>query len=90
MSRCFFHNALILNLAMTSYFFSSHINTSLFPGSYSADWRDRELKMILGGGGVEGWEVVTRRAPGEWPELVSDLANAVIVRTGGNKRRSRH
>lgn len=45
--------------------------------------------MILGGGGVEGWEVVTRRAPGEWPELASDLANAVIVRTGG-KRRSRH
>ena len=45
--------------------------------------------MILGGGGVEGWEVVTRRAPSEWPELAGDLANAVIVRTGG-KRRSRH
>ena len=73
-------------------FISAHhiLTLSLFSGSYSADWRDRELKMILGGGGVEGWEVVTRRAPGEWPELVSDLANAVIVRTGSSKRRSRH
>ena len=72
---------------MTSLFLSCDVVIS---GSYSADWRDRELNQILGGGGADGWEVVTRHSPGEWPELVSDLSNAVIVRTQGGKRRSRH
>ena len=72
---------------MTSLFLTNNVVIS---GSYSADWRDRELNQILSGGGAEGWEVVTRHSPGEWPELVSDLSNAVIVRTQGGKRRSRH
>ena len=62
----------------------------VFSGSLSVDWRDRELKAILGGGGAEGWEVFTTRSPGDCPELAGDLANAVIVRTQGSKRRSRH
>ena len=57
--------------------------------SWSAAWRDREVKTILAGSpGVEGWEAVYRRSPATWPQLASDLSNVAIVRK--QQRRGRH
>ena len=57
--------------------------------SWSAAWRDREVKTILAGSpGVEGWEAVYRRSPATWPQLASDLNNVAIVRK--QQRRGRH
>ena len=57
--------------------------------SWSAAWRDREVKTILAGSpGVEGWEAVYRRSPATWPQLASDLNNVAILRK--QQRRGRH
>jgi len=59
------------------------------PESWSAAWRDREVKTILAGSpGVEGWEAVYRRSPATWPQLASDLSNVAILRK--QQRRGRH
>ena len=64
------------------------ISHNFIAGSWSADWRDREINQILSGGGVDGWEVEYRHSPSVYPQLASDIHNVIFVRT--SKRRSRH
>ena len=58
------------------------------PGAWSHGWRDGQVKQILAGGGVEGWDIEYRQSPGLHYSLASDLDNVQLVRN--NKRRSRH
>ena len=59
------------------------------PGSsWSHQWRDGQVKQILSGGGVEGWDIEYSQSPALHYSLASDLDNVSLVRT--NKRRSRH
>ena len=58
------------------------------PGSWSVEWRDREITQILSGDEVTGYDVEYRHSPILYPDLASDILNVVFTRT--NKRRSRH
>ena len=57
-------------------------------GEWSHQWRDSQVKQILSGSGVEGWDIEYRHSPALHYSLASDLDNVSLVRT--NKRRSRH
>ena len=59
------------------------------PGSsWSHQCRDGQIKQILSGGGVDGWDIEYSQSPALHYSLASDLENVSLVRTG--KRRSRH
>lgn len=58
------------------------------PGGWSAAWRDREIKQILGGHSVDGWDLEYRHSPDQYPELAADIVNVKMVRA--NRKRSRH
>ena len=57
-------------------------------GAWAHQWRDGQVKQILAGGGVEGWDTQYSQSPALHYSLASDLDNVSLVRT--NKRRSRH
>ena len=61
-------------------------NYIFFTGTWSSAWRDREIKQILRGESVDGWEVEHKQSTDEYPELSGDIINARVVR----RRRSRH
>ena len=64
------------------------IVSGALPGSWSHQWRDGQVKQILAGTGVDGWDIEYRHSPALHAGLASDLENVVLVRT--NKRRTRH
>ena len=64
------------------------IVSGALPGTWAHQWRDSQIKQILSGAAVEGWDIEYRHSPSLHPGLASDLENVILAST--NKRRTRH